>query len=148
MPTIFLTFHIYFFKCWHRLNEPTILHYIYIYLMKEGKILSTLGYFFFSIMNFTIGIRLVFVTGLRFGVIGDCLSVLFFLSLFCLSFVLPLLITPLVQTFLIQQYQMLNNKRTIITLRSMLLIFLVLCNVLLCVCRSEYRAVMSITISV
>jgi hypothetical protein len=92
----FLPFHIYFFKCWHRLNEPTILHYIYIYLMKEGKILSTLGYFFFSIMNFTIGIRLVFVTGLRFGVIDDCLSVLFFLSLFCLSFALPLLITPLI----------------------------------------------------
>jgi hypothetical protein len=92
----FLPFHIYFFKCWHRLNEPTILHYIYIYLMKEGKILSTLGYFFFSIMNFTIGIRLVFVTGLRFGVMDDCLSVLFFLSLFCLSFALPLLITPLI----------------------------------------------------
>ena len=92
----FLPFHIYFFKCWHRLNEPTILHYIYIYLMKEGKILSTLGYFFFSIMNFTIGIRLVFVTGLRFGVMDDCLSVLFFLSLFCLSFALPLLISPLI----------------------------------------------------
>ena len=92
----FLPFHIYSFKCWHRLNEPTILHYIYIYLMKEGKILSTLGYFFFSIMNFTIGIRLVFVTGLRFGVMDDCLSVLFFLSLFCLSFALPLLITPLI----------------------------------------------------